>query len=162
MAAIIPATVASGCSIVLGCDPCVCEMWAFARSAILSSSAGGMTRSSSPTTYQRRQRLPTFTLGRFFGESSLRQRTLFHRHGCTRFAGESSVYHVLQSFIALSLRCIDIVMTSATMPRAARQTAPAGTKTSLIIRGYRQPQKPRSSKWEKTWEWWVAQTRFRA
>jgi hypothetical protein len=36
MAAMIAATVASGCSIMLGCDPGVCEMWAFARSAILS------------------------------------------------------------------------------------------------------------------------------
>jgi hypothetical protein len=52
MAAMIAATVASGCSIMLGCEPRVCEMWDFARSAILRCSAGGMTRSSSPTTYQ--------------------------------------------------------------------------------------------------------------
>src|SRR5580658_2679583 len=46
------ATVASGCIIMLGwLPPGTCEICAFARVAIESCAAGGITRSPSPTTY---------------------------------------------------------------------------------------------------------------
>jgi len=48
IAAMIAATVASGCSTMLGCDPCTCVICDFARSAILSCAAGGIMLSRSP------------------------------------------------------------------------------------------------------------------
>src|ERR1700722_8172057 len=52
IAAMMAATVASGWSIMLGCEPFTCVIWALARSAIMSWTGGGITRSASPMTYQ--------------------------------------------------------------------------------------------------------------